>query len=142
MGTLLICIILFTFLAHAPTLNSILMPKLVPTAPFDRLWTAICMVESSNNPSALNRKEMAIGIAQIRECRLSDFNKQTGKCYKLIEMYDPEKSKEVFYHYAKQIGINDLERIAREWNGGPKGMKYRQTAQYWNLVKQQLCFSE
>jgi hypothetical protein len=91
-----------------------------PINPFETIWKAVCKVESDNNPFALNYEEGAFGIAQIRQCRLNDFNAIYGTHYKLIDMYSPERSKSVFMHYAKELGINNRDRIIRNWNGsGP-----------------------
>lgn len=109
-----------------------------PIKPYEKVWEAICEVESRKNPMAYNKKEESVGICQIREIRLRDYEQQTGVHYELNEMFDVEKSKSVFMHYASQINPSDIEKIAREWNGGANGMKKRSTKKYYELVKKAL----
>ena len=88
------------------------------------------MVESGMYDKAYNAKEKATGIAQVRPIRLKDFNKSTGKNYKLSDMYDINKSKEVFMYYVSY----NLEETIRCWNGGPDAMKKRSTLKYYEKV--------
>jgi len=104
-----------------------------PIQPYEQLWRAVCQVETKNNPLAYNRKEQAVGIAQIRPIRLKDYNERTRSHLKITEMYDPKKSKTVFLFYAERCKYFDLERIAKSWNG--RGKK---TNKYWKEVKKHL----
>jgi len=104
-----------------------------PINPYERLYKAICIVESGNNPLAYNKKEKATGIVQIRPIRINDFNRQTGKRYTLKEMYDANKSKEVFMFFAGKYEYTDYETIARAWNGSGKA-----TIKYWQRVKSKI----
>jgi hypothetical protein len=98
--------------------------------PIENLIYAIGMVEGRCDTLAYNPVEDAVGYFQIRPIRLRDYNRRTGKNYKLKDMYDFETAKEVFMYYADKIGEDDLERIAKNWNGsGPM------TKIYWNKVK-------
>lgn len=101
--------------------------------PYNELFNAISRVESGNNPFAYNSREQATGIVQIRPIKLKDFNRHTKKQYKIEEMFDPEKSKEVFIWHCQQFRNIDFETIARKWNGS--GDK---TTEYWNKVKSEL----
>jgi hypothetical protein len=92
------------------------------------------MVESNNNENAYNSKENAVGLIQIRQIRIADYNRKTGRGYKLKEMYDPIKSKSVFMYYAVEIGADNPEKIIRCWNGGDRGMKKRSTIAYYKKV--------
>jgi hypothetical protein len=97
--------------------------------PFEDLWEAVCMVESTNNPLAVNQEEQAYGIAQIRQCRIDHFNQLTKKNYTLQDCFNPDIAKEVFLQFAKL----DLEKTAKSWNGsGPM------TEIYWEKVKKYL----
>ena len=109
------------------------IPAGVKIKPLERLWWATCMVESSNDPKAYNRIEQATGIVQIRPIRLRDYNRRTGKGYKLKDCYDPKISKEIFLYYARKYHYSDYETITRSWNG-----RGRQTLKYWELIKKQL----
>lgn len=127
----LVFILTFAFrLLAAPGMDYLPIPRDEPVMPYEKLWRAVCIVESSNNINALNRKEQAYGIAQIRQIRINDFNKQSGRHYKTKDMFDPMKSREVFNFYCRGL---DLEQIARDWNGS--GL---QTRIYWNKVKKYL----
>lgn len=110
----------------------------VAIRPYEDIWQAVCIVESSNNPLAHNVKENAVGIAQIRQVRINDYNRRTGEHYKLKEMYDPAKAKSVFMYYAMEIGENNAEKIIRCWNGGENGMKKRSTKAYYYKVRRYL----
>jgi Transglycosylase SLT domain. len=101
-----------------------------PIAPYQKLWEAICLVESHNNPTALNRKEMAFGVAQIRECRLRDYVKRTGKQLTLKDCYDYKTSKSIFMFYVSKFQPDDILGISRMWNGKSVKNKY-----YHNVLK-------
>lgn len=103
----------------------------------EKLFKAVSAIESNFNPYALNEYENAVGIVQIRPIRLKDFNIRTGKNYLLEDMYDISKAKEVFMYYANKYKGN-IEKIARNWNGGPTGYKKESTLKYWNKVKSKL----
>jgi len=105
---------------------------------YDAIFEATAYVESRNNPNAVNRIEQAYGIVQIRQIRLDDYFQRTGTRYYLTQMQDPIKAKEVFMYYAKQYPPEKLEQICREWNGGPKGMKYVGTKKYYEKVNNQI----
>ena len=113
---------------YAPSMKYLNIPLRSEIKPFERLSWAVTIVESSGNNMALNEKEMAFGAFQIRQCLLSDFNRLSGKDYKLSEMYEYEKAKEVFIFFACMY--MDFEIISKKWNGSGK-----QTEVYWQKVK-------
>ena len=94
-------------------------------------WKAVCVIESRNNPKAINKSEQAYGIVQVRQIRLDDYFQRTGIRYTLTEMLDTVKAKEVFMYYANIL--MDPETISRRWNGSGE-----MTTTYWNLVKKHL----
>jgi len=111
----------------------------VYTASYDPLIKAIFKYESSNNLCAYNPKEQAYGGLQIRQCKLSHFNRLTGMNYTLEDMYDFAKAKEVFLYFAthnnrgKPVHGKSYEQVAKNWNGsGPMTLKYWDTIQ--NLI--------
>ena len=121
----------FSVLAvYAPVREVLYIEYSIPVQPYDKLWEAVCMVESENNPSAFNEEEDATGVAQVRPVRLRDFNDRTGKEYTMEDMYNTTISKEVFMYYAAQFNYSDTEIIAKRWNGS--GIK---TIAYWDRVK-------
>lgn len=131
---ILMCIAFLIPLAGlSPANETLYIQKATPIQPLEHIWLAVCMVESSGNPLAYNSSEKAVGIAQIRQIRITDFNKQTGKSYQLKEMYDPKKSKEVFMFFALKIGEENTDIVIRKWNGSG-----RKTYEYLAKVKKQI----
>jgi len=97
---------------------------------YDKIVQAVVQVESRGNILAYNLREEATGAFQIRPIRLLDYNRRTGKNYKLEDCYNYEISREIFLFYAKRIGNENVELIARKWNGSGKA-----TEVYWGKVK-------
>lgn len=111
------------------------------------LILAIAMVESGGDVNAVNEAEDAVGYLQIRPCCVEDVNRILGEeKFTLADRYSKEKSIEMFkvytaYYYVhysddiKKAGISKEEAMARIWNGGPRGWKYKSTKGYWKKVK-------
>ena len=117
----------------------------VATAPrqkteMEKLFDAICMVESGNNPDAVNIREGARGCAQIRAVMVQDVNRILGKPhYRIQDCYDREKSFEMFLVFQKHYNKGASQsQMARCWNGGPSGHKKTATLNYWKKVKAEL----
>lgn len=71
-----------------------------------------------------------LGIFQIRQVRVDEYNRLTGSNYTLSDMFDYKISEKVFLYFASLIGPYEHERIAKAWNGsGPR------TEFYWQRVK-------
>jgi len=107
------------------------------------LLSAIMFVESSNNDSAYNASEDAVGCLQIRKCMVDDVNRilrRQGDTHRYA--YDDRwlrnKSIKMFDIYCKHYGLTTAEEIARCWNGGPRGMNNDMTAVYWKKVQKNL----
>ncbi len=116
-------------LAAPPTSNSLVIVGSSPVRPYEALWEAVCQVESSGDPYAVNVGEQAYGIVQIRQIRLDDYVKRTGIFYTLEDCFDKDVSKSIFMYYC----TGDYETVARSWNGsGPM------TDVYWRKVKKYL----
>lgn len=144
MGTF-IFLFAITLNAFSPEYPVFYIGKGEKIEPFEKLWKAICEVESQSDPLAYHFESngcASIGISQIQQSRITDFNERTGLNYLLEDMYSPEKSKTVFLHYADEIGVYNFEKIARCWNARPNGMKYKQTKIYWNKVRNQLISNQ
>jgi hypothetical protein len=103
--------------------------------PYKRISQAMGIYETSCNDSALNRKEMAFGRYQIRQPMLTEFNRSCKKNYKLQDMFNKNKSNEVFLWHASKFSPNQVERIARTWNGGASGMRKTSTKKYFEKVQ-------
>lgn len=125
---LTIFLILFTLICQVPAKMTLLIRMSEKIQPYEKIWLAVCQVESRMDPMAYNPKEQATGISQIRPIRIKDYNQRTGKNYKLSEMFDPIKSKEVFMYYACKLEDPDL--LTRKWNGSGK-----QTYKYLSKVR-------
>ena len=127
-----VLLLLISLQSYAPEINdkTIYIEEAKTMQPFEKLWNAVCTVESTNNPLAINEEEQAYGIAQIRQCRIDHFNKLTKKNYTLQDCLNPKIAKEVFMRFATKL---DLEMTARNWNGSGK-----MTVIYWGKVKKYL----
>ncbi len=130
---LILCIAFYGDLAVCPPNNTLTIEIKPPISPFKALLEATAFIESSGDPNALNRKEMAFGLYQIRAIRLRDYNQRTGKSYSLQDCYNIEISKEIYLYYASKFHPSDLEHIARSWNG--TGQK---TVEYWHKIEKHL----
>lgn len=117
----------------APDTNHISLELLSPINPFEPLMYAIGMVETMCNTMAYNEFEDAVGIFQIRQVKVDEYNRQTNGNYKLSDMYDYEVSRKVFLHFASKVGPYNFEKIAKAWNGsGPM------TEFYWARIRSRL----
>jgi hypothetical protein len=117
----------------APGTNSFIISESPGIQPFSDLMYATAMVETMGNTLAYNEFENAVGIYQIRQVRIDEYNKRTGSSYALSEMFDPELSARVYLYYASLYGPYNLEKIAKKWNGsGPM------TELYWKRIKEYL----
>ena len=107
------------------------------------LLSAIMLVESSNNDSAYNSYEDAVGCLQIRKCMVNDINRilrrqKSDLRFSYDDRWLRNKSIKMFDIYCKHYGLTTAEEMARCWNGGPRGMQNEMTAGYWKKVKNQL----
>lgn len=101
--------------------------------PYLNLLMATAMVETLGNPLAYNDEEDAVGLLQIRQVRIDDYNRRTGSRLTLGQMYDVDLSVKVFLYYASLENPNNLEKISKAWNGsGPM------TELYWLRIKEYL----
>jgi len=112
------------------------------------LLTALIFVESRGNDSAIGDRHLvgneAVGALQIRPIMVREVNrilKIQGKTerFDLKDRFDREKSIHMFMIW-KEFHHRDSspEKIARNWNGGPKGYKVSRTEKYWLKVEKQL----
>ena len=100
-------------------------------------------VESSYNDSAYNASEDAVGCLQIRQTMVDDINrilkrKGSTKRYTYLDRWDRYKSIEMFEIYCEYYGLDSAEKVARCWNGGPRGADKPATVSYWNKVKNKI----
>jgi hypothetical protein len=127
---LIIAFLMLAKILFAPGYTTLYIEKAKAIDPYKKIIYAIGKVETNLDTLKINWNEYAFGYFQIRQVRLNDYYKRTGIRYTLWEMRDYHKAEKVFLYYANEIGPNDMETIARKWNGsGPK------TKDYWKKVK-------
>jgi len=107
------------------------------------LLSAIIHVESSNNDSAYNSYEDAVGCLQIRRTMVNDVNRilrrqKSDLRFSYDDRWLRNKSIKMFDIYCKHYGLTTAEEIARCWNGGPRGMDKPLTTTYWRKVQENL----
>ena len=139
--TITLILTLTTTLLFAPAEKTLYIPRPESINPYETIWKVACKIESSNNPLAYHMEENgfpSIGIVQIQESRLIDFNRRFRQSFTLMDMYVPEKAKIVFMAYASDFSPNDYESIFRCWNGGGNGMSKNSTIDYWKKAKSKL----
>ena len=105
------------------------------------LVDALILVESAGNPKAFNKKENAVGCLQIRPVMVREVNRilrkqKSEQRFTKEDRWDCGKSKEMFYIWVRyHHNFSSDEKIARNWNGGPRGYKKQSTEHYWNKVQ-------
>jgi hypothetical protein len=130
---LTILLLLFGLKAVAPDSKTLTLFDMAPVQPYSNLMYAIGMVETMGNTFAYNEYEDAVGIFQIRQVRVDDYNRRTRSNLALQDMFDHKTSEKVFLYFASLIGPYQIEKIARAWNGsGPM------TDFYWSRIKSYL----
>jgi len=114
----------------------------------DELVEALIWVESRGNDSAFHRGENAVGCLQIRPIMVKEVNRVldlqgSGNIYTLEDRWSRTKSIEMFNVIANYYHeTSSYEKIARCWNGGPKGLQKKQTKKYWRKVQKRLKYNE
>jgi len=107
------------------------------------LLSAIMFVESSDDDSAYNASEDAVGCLQIRKTMVDDVNrilkrqKSTQRFY-YEDRWSRYKSVQMFDIYCEYYNLNSAEQIARCWNGGPRGINNPNTLGYWAKVEKEI----
>tara|TARA_R110000796_G_scaffold97782_3_gene205024 strand:- start:769 stop:1305 length:537 start_codon:yes stop_codon:yes gene_type:complete len=107
------------------------------------LISSIIHIESSNNDSAHNLREDAVGCLQIRKCMVDDVNRilqkqKLSQRFTYDDRWNRYKSLQMFEVYCEYYNLNTNEERARSWNGGPRGMNNPSTVQYWGKVENHL----
>jgi len=113
-----------------------------------QLINAIIFVESRGNDSAIGDRHLigneAIGALQIRPIMVKEVNrilKLQGKTkqFKLKDRFDRQESINMFIVWKKYYHPEEnIEKIARNWNGGGRGYTYDRTLPYWAKIQKQL----
>jgi len=96
----------------------------------------LIQVESSGNPNAVNKKEDAVGILQIRQCVIEDVNRIYQTKYTEKDRLNKAKSMSICRLYLKYYGTRyqlktgkkaDIYILASMWCAGPDGYKQIKT---------------
>ena len=121
--------------------------KMDTVKPIDELVEALIFVESRGKEDAIGDTHLgapSIGVLQIRPIMVREVNrilkqKKSDKKFKLKDRFSKDKSIEMFMVWKNFHHPNDgFEKIARNWNGGPNGYRFKRTEYYWNKVRKQL----
>lgn len=108
------------------------------------LVEALIWVESRGKEDAYCKREDAVGVLQIRPIMVKEVNRilrliGSSNIYTLEDRWNREKSIEMFNVVASYYHeTSSYEKIARCWNGGPKGLQKKQTQKYWRKVQKRL----
>jgi len=103
----------------------------------DKLLQAIIYVESRGDSTAVNHRENAVGILQIRPIMVKEANRLGGK-YVLEHRKNVAKSIELFYLVQQFHNPKYDPKIACFlWNGGQKHSK-EGSMEYYNKVMRRL----
>ena len=114
----------------------------------NELVEALMWVESRCDTSAYCKREDAVGVLQIRPIMVKEVNrilrlKGSTNIYTLEDRWYKDKSIEMFNVVANYYHeTSSYEKIARCWNGGPKGLQKKQTEKYWRKVQKRLNHDE
>ena len=101
------------------------------------LIESIIQVESNGKHLAINIKEDAVGVFQIRRIMVQEVNRIIGSnTFTFDDRFNPDKSLQMFIIIQGRYNPTmDLEIAARSWNGGLRGMSKRTTLPYYYKVK-------
>ena len=139
----LLVISAFALIAMSPLNRGLIMK--------DLLYSSIVWVESKGNANAKS-KDGSVGIIQIKPVMVKEVNRickirGLDKKFTLADRKNPSKSAEMFWIYQEfyNPGINrdslskeDMEIMARKWNGGPEGHRKKATKKYWKKVSKRV----
>lgn len=110
------------------------------------LMSAMKYVESRGDSLAYNKRERAAGVLQIRPIMLREINRQLRRAghtyqYTREDRFSEVMSEKMFLDYVRLLHYDhSIERIARCWNGGPRGNKKKATSAYWAKVQSKLIY--
>lgn len=106
-----------------------------------QLLAAMIIVESGNNPAAVGDQGRALGVMQIHKAVVLDVNRIYGTQYTHHAALVPHHALRIAELYLRHYAGPSAspERIARIWNGGPRGDRKPATVFYWRKVQRELC---
>jgi len=119
-----------------------------PTRDLTPLINALMWVESRCDTAAYCKREDAVGVLQIRPIMVKEVNRilrlqGSSHIFTLEDRWSKDKSIDMFNVVANYYHeTSSYEKIARCWNGGPKGLQKKQTQKYWRKVQKRLNENE
>jgi hypothetical protein len=122
------------------TIFALLFAISASAANLDPFFAALGKVESSGNSKAVNKKENALGIYQIRAAYFKDSNVKGNHS----QVFDPAFARRVCEAYFKRYAPEayakgDFESLARLHNNGPSWAKSKsKTNEYWSKIQKNL----
>ena len=89
------------------------------------LLNAIAMIESNCDPEAVNMKEKAWGLYQMRGAALRDANEVAGTNFKSRDLMKPPVATAMLRAYCyRYLGTDPtIEEVINLWQSGPSKMK-------------------
>jgi soluble lytic murein transglycosylase-like protein len=122
------------------TMFALLFAISASAANLDPFFAALGKVESSGNSKAVNKKETALGIYQIRPAYFKDANVKGNHEQVFDPVFARRVSEAYFKKYEKKAFDNgDFETLARCHNGGCGWRKNKSaTNGYWQKIKKNL----
>lgn len=104
---------------------------------YNRLLNIIIIMESSYNEKAINKKEKAVGLLQIKHIMMQEANNIIGyEKYKLEDRLNKKKSLEIFkIIQTKYNPMYDLKKGCMLWNTGNINPKGNEGKKYWEKVE-------
>ena len=142
---ILLILILFPLLLHAPPRADVKESQMRMKKEYekDKILEAIMEKESNFNTKAVNKKENAVGILQIRPIMVREVNKilknkGDSVSYSLADRLDSTKSVQMYYIFQKTRNPEYDPQIACYlWNGGTR-KQLKMSHQYWLDVQKRL----
>ena len=109
-------------------------------ANLDGFFAALAKVESSGNAKAVNKKENALGIYQIRAAYFKDARVKGNHEQVFNPVFARQVCEAYFKRYAPEAyAKGDFESLARLHNSGPAFAKRKSaTDGYWQKIKKNL----
>lgn len=113
--------------------------------------SAISEIESSNNPIAIGDNGLALGLFQLHNCVITDYNLKHGTLYAHSEALEPRHAKKIANWYlhsqipkmlVKSHLNANLDNVLTAWNMGIGNVKKGKVAKnyikkYRKLIKKQ-----
>jgi soluble lytic murein transglycosylase-like protein len=122
------------------TMFALLFAISASAANLDPFFAALAKVESSGNPKAVNKKENALGIYQIRPAYFQDSKVKGNHSQVFNPVFARQVCEAYFKRYAPEAyAKGDFESLARLHNSGPAFAKRKSlTDSYWSKIKKNL----